>query len=211
MPRTPFDPFERHAGGRRPGHFGHGPPGGPPHPPPPPGVPPGPWGPVWSMFRRHARARRGDVRAAILALLAEEPRNGYQIMQALEQKSGGMWRPSPGSVYPALQLLEDEQLVRVETNESGGRVYHLTDAGRTAIEESEDEDPPWAAIHAGAGERRDLMRSVQQLMAAVGQVAQSGTPGQITKTQQLLRELRREVYGILAEDDEDEPEEDAEE
>src|SRR5262245_33907859 len=110
-------------GGR--GGFG-GPPGGP-------GAPPwggGSSGFSWSLFLRAAaaghRAKRGDIRSAILRLLAEEPRNGYQIMQALEERSRGTWRPSPGSVYPALSQLEDEGLVRSESVGTG-RVFALTD------------------------------------------------------------------------------------
>src|SRR5919108_1951248 len=87
---------------------------------------------------RGPRARRGDVRAALLVLLAEEPRNGYQLMQEIEQRSDGVWRPSPGSVYPALQQLEDEGLVRVEPGE-GRKAYGLTDEGRAYVEEHADE------------------------------------------------------------------------
>src|ERR1700756_1419759 len=83
---------------------------------------------------RGRKARRGDVRAAALLLLAEEPRNGYQIMQEIEQRSGGVWRPSPGSVYPALAQLEDEGLVGVEERD-GRRTYVLTGAGRAYVEE----------------------------------------------------------------------------
>src|SRR5918992_6004326 len=111
----------RHRGGFG-GPFGFGPPGGP--------------------FGRGPRARRGDVRAALLALLAEEPRNGYQLMQEIERRTEGVWRPSPGSVYPALQQLQDEGLVRSEERD-GGRVFHLTDAGREA---AETQDAPWDSV-----------------------------------------------------------------
>ena len=84
-------------------------------------------------FGRGGRARRGDVRAALLTLLAEEPRNGYRLMQEIEHRSDGVWRPSPGSVYPALQQLEDEGLVRSEETE-GRKLFQLTDAGREAAE-----------------------------------------------------------------------------
>src|SRR4029077_4932729 len=83
-------------------------------------------GPYW----RARKARRGDIRTAALLLLAEEPRNGYQIMQEVEERSGGAWRPSPGSVYPALSQLEDEGLIRSEEHD-GRKVFALTDAGRT--------------------------------------------------------------------------------
>src|SRR5215218_4893726 len=82
---------------------------------------------------RGPRARRGDVRAALLVLLGEEPRNGYQLMQEIEQRSDGVWRPSPGSVYPALQQLEDEGLVRVAPGE-GRKAFELTDEGRAHVE-----------------------------------------------------------------------------
>src|SRR5215208_1704044 len=95
----------------------------------------GPWG---FPGRRGPRARRGDVRAALLVLLAEEPRNGYQLMQEIEQRSDGTWRPSPGSVYPALQQLEDEGLVRVEPGD-GRKAYTLTDEGRAHVEARRDE------------------------------------------------------------------------
>src|SRR5881396_519230 len=102
--------LNRMAGGWGPGHRHHHPAG------------PG--------FGRRRRMRRGDVRAALLVLLAEEPRNGYGLMQEIERRSDGVWRPSPGSVYPALALLEDEGLVRT-TEEDGRKVFTLTDAGRT--------------------------------------------------------------------------------
>ena len=101
---------------------------------------PGPGGP----FGRPQRARRGDVRAALLTLLAEEPRNGYGLMQEIERRSDGVWRPSPGSVYPALQQLEDEGLVRSEERE-GRRTFHLTDAGRQAAQAAGAEGAPWDA------------------------------------------------------------------
>src|ERR687893_3158314 len=92
---------------------------------------------------RGPRARRGDVRAAVLVLLAEEPRNGYQLMQEIEQRSDGVWRPSPGSVYPALQQLEDEGLVRIAERE-GRKAYELTDEGRAHVAARRDElGAPW--------------------------------------------------------------------
>jgi DNA-binding PadR family transcriptional regulator len=183
-----------------------GPPGAPPMPPgvppPPPGWPFGP-NPWLALVRRRARARRGDVRSAILALLGEQPRNGYQIIQELEQRSHGSWRPSPGAVYPALQQLEDEGLIRVDT-EGGGRVFHLTDRGRTAGAAREDEPPPWEATATGAADgRAALMEAIRQLMGAAGQVTQSGTPAQIAAAQRAVHDARRALYRILAEDDVD--------
>jgi hypothetical protein len=93
-------------------------------------------------FGRGRKARRGDIRTAALLLLAEEPRNGYQIMQEVQERSDGVWRPSPGSVYPALQQLEDEGLIR--SSEAGGgtgKVFELTDAGRAQVERRDAEAP----------------------------------------------------------------------
>src|SRR5919107_2960735 len=104
-----------------------------------------PFGPGFGGFGpRGPRARRGDVRAALLVLLAEEPRNGYGLMQEIEARSNGAWRPSPGSVYPALSQLEDEGLVRAEERD-GSRVFTLTDAGREYVG-SNDLGAPWEAV-----------------------------------------------------------------
>lgn len=196
----------RFAGGRgrggRGGPFGpHGfsgmPPGGPG------GVPPfGGGGFPWNFFQRPTRARRGDVRAGILALLAEQPRNGYQIMQELEQRSGGSWRPSSGSIYPALQQLEDEGLVEVEAT-SGGRTFRLSDKGRTYVEEHRDEvGAPWENVGEPAGEEWiSLFSLVRNIAIAAAQVVHTGTPAQIERAEQLLADVRRQLYGILAESD----------
>src|SRR5437588_11106269 len=92
------------------------------------------------------RRRRGEVRTALLLLLAEEPRNGYQLMQAIEERSGGRWRPSPGSIYPTLQQLEDQGFVRAMTSDAG-RVFEITSAGREHLESRVDKAPPWPAEH----------------------------------------------------------------
>src|SRR3954465_2175874 len=103
----------------------------------------------WTYFNMPAagpRARRGDVRAAILALLAEEPRNGYQLIQEIEARSGGEWRPSPGAIYPALQQLTDEGLIE-GTEGEGRKTFRLTDAGRSYVEQHADEvNSPWEAM-----------------------------------------------------------------
>jgi len=170
----------------------------------------GPGGPPWEMgriafgpghgpFGHRRRMRRGDVRAAILLLLEEEPRNGYQVMQELEQRSDGAWRPSPGSVYPALQLLADEGLIRGESRE-GGTVYELTDAGRTHLDEHRDRfGEPWAQAGAGVPEDvRELMRLAMQVAVATRQVTHAGTEDQRKAAAELLTETRRKLYGILA-------------
>jgi DNA-binding PadR family transcriptional regulator len=160
----------------------------------------GPFGPGGFAFRRGPRARRGDIRAAILALLQEEPRNGYQIMQELKQRSQGMWNPSPGSVYPALQQLEDEQLIANEEG-SGGRVYALTSQGKRYAKEHADEiAAPWEALSSAAGDDLvEMMSLFHQLGAAAMQVVQAGSAAQIAKAKKILVATRRSLYEILAE------------
>ena len=149
---------------------------------------------------RGRRARRGDIRTALLVLLAEEPRNGYGLMQEIEARSNGAWRPSPGSVYPALSQLEDEGLVRAQ--EGGGRkLFDLTEEGRTYVTEHADElGTPWEEVGGGEpiGEMRTLVFSVG---AAVMQVVQAGTPEQVAEAAKVLEETRRSLYRILAGDD----------
>src|SRR4051794_26808818 len=101
---------------------------------------------------RWGRARRGDVRAAMLVLLEESPQNGYQLIQEIERRSDGLWKPSPGSVYPALQQLEDEGLVRTIEQE-GRRAYELTEQGRAHVAENREElGEPWEAVKGGVDE-----------------------------------------------------------
>jgi DNA-binding PadR family transcriptional regulator len=165
-----------------------------------PGGPGGPGG-----FRHHhhrrRRMRRGDVRAAILVLLAEEPRNGYQLMQEIEARSGGTWRPSPGSVYPALQLLADEGLVRGEERD-GGKVFELTDAGKSHVEEHREQlGEPWAQAQAGVPDGiRELMGLVRQVAGAARQVAGAGNEAQLKAATEILTETRRSLYRLLAEE-----------
>jgi len=159
-----------------------------------------PFGPGFGGFGpRGPRARRGDVRAALLVLLAEEPRNGYGLMQEIEARSNGAWRPSPGSVYPALSQLEDEGLVRAE--EAGGRkLFDLTGEGRAYVTEHADElGTPWEEVGGGeaVGELRTLVFSVG---AAVMQVVQAGTEKQAAEAATVLEETRRSLYRILAGD-----------
>jgi DNA-binding PadR family transcriptional regulator len=162
---------------------------------------PGGFGPRWKM-RRGRRIRRGDVRAAILLLVEEEPRNGYQIMQELESRSGGVWRPSPGSVYPALQLLADEGLIRSEARD-GGNIFELTDAGRSHVEENRERfGSPWQQAGAGVPEGvRELGALLGQVAVAVRQVMHAGTETQVAAAAQLLTETRRSLYRVLADDE----------
>jgi DNA-binding PadR family transcriptional regulator len=156
---------------------------------------------------RGPRAGRGDVRAAILTLLTEQPMHGYQIMREIGERSGGVWRPSPGSIYPTLQQLEDEELVRAETGDGGRRVYALTDAGREAQTASAGGKAPWDEVgvegDTSALELRDL---VGQVMAAARQVLHAGEAAQIAQAKDVLRDTRRKLYRILAEDSPEAPE-----
>jgi DNA-binding PadR family transcriptional regulator len=146
------------------------------------------------------RKRRGDVRIALLLLLAEEPRNGYQLMQAIEDRSGGRWRPSPGSVYPTLSQLEDEGLIRA-TDIEGQRVFEITDAGRARVAEREGVPAPWEHGDEPEGDaRRQLRYLIAGLAAPAMQVQRAGDEHQIQRARELLDEARRGLYRILAED-----------
>ena len=200
-----FHPFSEHLEHLAAGGGGHGRRGGHHRGPPGAGAPGGgnPWGgnPFSFFFHRGPRAKRGDVRAGIIALLAEQPRNGYQIIQELEQRSGGMWRPSPGSVYPALQLLEDESLVHA-VESGGGRVFELTDRGRAyAKEHAKELSAPWDAMGSAAGD--DVMGMIglcRQLGIAAVQVTRAGNAAQIAQARKVVTDARRALYRLLAED-----------
>ena len=149
---------------------------------------------------RGPRARRGDIRAALIALLAEEPRNGYQLMQEIEQRSDGVWRPSPGSVYPALQQLEDEGLV-VTGERDGRRVYELTEAGRAELGKLGDAPAPWDAVKEDVGVGTwQLFQLVREIGMAATQLVHAGDDTQVAQAQDVLRQARRSLYRILAED-----------
>jgi len=164
----------------------------------------GPW-PGEGRSRRGPRARRGDVRAAALALLAEEPRNGYQLIQEIAERSDGVWQPSPGSVYPALQQLEDEGLIQAETPEGGRKRYALTAEGREYVTEHADEvRAPWDDVASSVGtDAIELRRLIAAVAAAAVQVAQVGTAVQAAQSQQILVDARRKLYAILAADEDD--------
>lgn len=146
------------------------------------------------------RMGRGDVRTAILALLAEQPMHGYQIIHEIEERSGGAWKPSAGSVYPTLQMLSDEGLISAE--ESGGKkTYSLTDAGREEAGVAGERSAPWEAPAArSAAQATVLPKAGAKLAQAVAQVASSGTPGQVEEAVAVLDEARRKLYSILAQD-----------
>jgi len=148
------------------------------------------------------RSRRGDVRAAILALLAEQPRHGYEIIREIGERSGGFWKPSPGSVYPTLQMLADEGLV-TSKDEHGKKLFELTEAGRAAAEE-QDSTPPWEHIAQDVDPVEiGLVKAGKNLAAAVVQIMRAGNENQQAKAADVLNEARRALYGILGEDEDE--------
>jgi DNA-binding PadR family transcriptional regulator len=165
----------------------------------------GGWGPPFGggPRGRGRRARRGDIRTAALLLLAEEPRNGYQIMQEVQERSGGLWSPSPGSVYPALAQLEDEGLIRTQ-EEDGHKLFVLTDAGKALVDErGADRPAPWEQQGGDSGEAHELGKLIRDVAFAFTQVVRTGSPGQLVSAREVLANTRRDLYRILA-DGEDE-------
>ncbi len=134
----------------------------------------------------------------MLMLLGEEPRNGYQLMQVIEERSDGRWRPSPGSVYPVLSQLEDEGLVR-PTEREGSRLFELTDAGRERLSEAKDATPPWEADD-DPSDRREMKRLIGEVAAAAMQVNHLGDDQQVQQAIEAMRNTRRAIYRILAEE-----------
>jgi DNA-binding PadR family transcriptional regulator len=156
----------------------------------------GPGGP--RGHRGRGRGKRGDVRAAILALLAERPMHGYEMIQEIGQRSNGLWRPSPGSVYPTLQLLVDEGLIVATESEGSKRLFELTDEGREAVAKAET--PPWEAIAEGADPNEvNLRAAFGQFAAAVFQSAHAASPDQQKRILEIVNNARREIYGVLGE------------
>jgi DNA-binding PadR family transcriptional regulator len=172
----------------------------------------GPWGsgpPPWvagllnlagPSTTRSPKVRRGDVRAAILDVLAVEPMNGYQIIQQIAERSGGAWKPSPGSVYPTLQQLEDEGLVEALAAE-GRRLVQLSAAGRSYVDEHPDEmAATWRAFDEPPAEDvGDLKPLIGQVSGAIWQILVSGTAQQQADAAEILADTRRKLYGLLAE------------
>lgn len=152
--------------------------------------------------RAWGRARRGDIRSAILVLLSERPMHGYEIIGELSERTEGLWRPSPGSIYPTLQLLEDEGLVSAQAEEgTGKRRYTLTDEGRAAATVLSKGPAPWTQMAAGApAGARDLRHAAARLMPVVGQVAMTCGAREYGEAVKVLDEARRRLYAILAED-----------
>jgi DNA-binding PadR family transcriptional regulator len=148
---------------------------------------------------RGGRMRRGDIRTALLAVLTEGPGHGYDVIKTLEEKSGGAWKPSPGSVYPTLQLLEDEGLVRSSERE-GKRVYEITDDGRAEAARRIEEagGTPWELVEKANAGSGDLHRGIGLLFVAAKQLAMVGTPAQVEQASEIVNDARKKLYQLLA-------------
>jgi DNA-binding PadR family transcriptional regulator len=151
------------------------------------------------MGGRSPRARRGDIRAAALLLLSEQPMNGYQLIQEIKARSDGAWKPSSGSMYPTLDMLQDEGLIRATGGK--GKPLELLDEGRTWVEDHKDEAPPWEAFGAASETFGELKAAFFQLGAAGMQVAGTGTESQIARALDILVDARKQMYSLLAEDE----------
>jgi DNA-binding PadR family transcriptional regulator len=141
------------------------------------------------------RVPKGNVRGLLLAALLDGPAHGYELMRRLEGQAGGRWRPSPGSVYPLLQLLEDEGLVHGQDNE-GRKVYELTERGRTQADAGQLHD--LAAGPAAGSAHLDLRAEVHRLHTAARQVAAAGDPAQVQEAVEIVRGARQALYQLLA-------------
>ena len=180
---------------RRHGGFGF-----PPVPPGPPPFSPGPHGRGRGRGGR-GRGRRPNVRGAVLALLTERPMHGYEMIQEINERSQQLWKPSPGSVYPTLQLLVDEGLLVSTETEGSKKLFELTEDGRAAAEKIET--APWDAIAEGWKEEApgaiSLRSAVGQLMGAVAQSAHAASADQQQRIVDIINNARREIYHILGE------------
>jgi len=158
--------------------------------------PRGRWGGGRGGWGGGRRMPRGAIRTAILVALRDEPGHGYEVMRRLEEMSGGLWRPSPGSVYPHLQMLEDEGMVQ-SSDVDGSRKFTLTEAGRA---EAEKATLPWQEAGESDDEVRTLRLGMGQLMSATKQLAGAGEKTQIERGVSVIQKARKEIYQILAED-----------
>ncbi|MDX6228068.1 MAG: hypothetical protein QOI76_1458 [Frankiales bacterium] len=160
----------------------------------------GPRGPRggWDGHRGRGRAQRGDVRAATLILLAEQPMHGYQLMQAMAERTNGVWRPSPGAIYPTIAQLEDEGLVTTLA-EGGRKLVTLTDAGRAHLaDNAETLADPFAALVGTPGQNYDLRSALEEIHIATRILSKNASEAQAAAAHAVLTETRRALYLILA-------------
>jgi len=168
----------------------------------------GPRGPFGPMGEGRRFFGRGDVKFALLELLQERPMHGYEMMKALEEKSGGFYAPSPGSIYPTLQMLEDRGLVSVQEVE-GKKVYSITDAGRALMAERQksDEDvagPPWRQWHGRAGHRaapemqalRSEAGELMRLFTIAGRISLQD-PERLARLRAIIEHTRKELTDVI--------------
>jgi DNA-binding PadR family transcriptional regulator len=159
------------------------------------------FGPDGSMGRGPRRGR-GDVRTAALLLLLERPMHGYEMILEIRDRSGDAWSPSPGAIYPTIQLLSDEGLITTH-DQDGKKVSSLTEAGRIAAEElAATKSAPWDDASSDAGEGAPSLRhAIHHLLMATKQVAIAGTEAQRQRATDLLDETRRKIDSLLASDE----------
>lgn len=164
------------------------------------GFGPGMGGPGRPRGRRRG-GRGGDVRAAALLILAEGPQHGYQLIQEIAERSEGSWTPSPGSIYPVLQQLEDEGLLTFERVD-GRKTATLTDEGTAYVEENREQfGTPWKVAEGDQHrEMHEFATSLKGFINAWKQVAQAGTPAQREKATAVVEDARKAMYQILADD-----------
>ena len=203
-PRGPWDGREDWAGQAPEGPWG----GRPPMGARPGGGPRGGWGRPTPPHPGRGRGRRGDVRQAVLRVIAEQPSTGYQVMTAIADRSQNLWKPGPGSIYPALQAMTDEGLVSCQEGEGGRKIYTITEAGTSRLAEHSGTAPWERMTHDMAG-TLDLRPAMEALRGAVAQAARSGTQAQRRRVAELLDATRRQVYLVLAADEAEKTEEDA--
>ena len=190
--------LRHHARGGDP--FGFGPRGGfgPGFGPGGPGFGFGPGGPRGRRGHGHGRSRRGDVRSAILLLLTDRPMHGYEMIQEIAERSGGAWKPSPGSVYPTLQLLVDEGLILGAEADGKKKLFELTEDGRAAA--AKIATPPWDEIAEGIDPAQQNLRAAAgQLFGALAQSVHAAGPDQQQRVIDIVNNARREIYQILGE------------
>lgn len=152
--------------------------------------------PWWKMPMM--QARRGDLRAILLNVLKDKPMHGYEIIRHLEQQSHGMWRPSPGSVYPTLQMLEEEELV-VSREENGKKVYDLTEKGKTEADRL-GEQAPWHRNKTDFEAKKALRYSFFELAHAFRQIARSSDEAKATQAIAILQEASAKLSALLNSD-----------
>jgi DNA-binding PadR family transcriptional regulator len=141
------------------------------------------------------------VRAALLTLLTDRPMHGYEMIQEIAERSGGFWKPSPGSVYPTLQMLADEGLVRGTDGDGGKRLFELTDEGRDTVSKLGG-PAPWDQIASGVDPAEFSLRgAIAHLTAAVIGVSQAGTSRQKARAAEIINKTRRDLYALLGDDD----------